>query len=78
MIELLWKRHKERFTLYSPANEHDPRTTSATNFGVIPWKEKLALGASSMGVQASAGSAPTAKARKPFGGKLGPKRAASD
>lgn len=49
-----------------------------TNFGVNPWKVKFALGASAIGEQASEGSAPTAKALKPFEGRLGPKRAASD
>lgn len=66
------------FIVYSPANEQDPLTISATNFGVIPWKEKLAFGASSIGKQASAGSAPTARTLKPFGDNDGPKRAASD
>lgn len=62
----------------SPANEHVPRTITATNFGVTPWKEKFDLGASSMGAQPSAGSAPTANTRSPFCGRFGPKRAASD
>lgn len=61
-----------------PAKEQVPRTITAANFGVIPWNEKFAFGASSIGKHPSAGLPPTARTLRPLGGKLGPKRAASD
>lgn len=51
---------------------------TATNFGVMPWREKFALGASSIGRQASKGLAPIANTLNPSGRRLGPNRAASD
>lgn len=65
-------------SLQSPANEQVPRTMTAANFGVAPWKEKFAFGASSIGEHPSMGFAATANTLSPFGGKLGPKRAARD
>lgn len=61
-----------------PANEQVPRTMMATNLGEMPRYVKLDLGASSIGLHASSGTAPTAKTLNPFSGKLGPNRAASD